>query len=96
MTVYLAEFKMLENTDTRTKRFPAEFYQDIKDLISGLMVWIRDFSRGVPDGAVKVGTPPISLNTDIAIFLKDLLSLADRAIVFEMVSPSPILSPCLI
>jgi len=85
MTVYLSDNKMLDNRDPRSERFPEEFYKDTKDLIQGLMTWIRDFSRGVQDGAVKVGSPPSSLNTDIALFLKDLLSLADRTRVFEMV-----------
>ncbi|KAK6180566.1 hypothetical protein SNE40_012697 [Patella caerulea] len=66
-------------TAPRQMRFPDHFIDDIHSLVNMLI-------RDIVDRHIK--EPPLikSLNTSLAFFLHDLLSLMDRGFIFQMIS----------
>jgi hypothetical protein len=69
---------ILEKGKARTERFSKDFVGTLKKLISSLVLQIRDKIQ-------SSFTVAKFLNINIALFLKDLLAIVDRGVVFQLV-----------
>ena len=67
----------IEKGKSRTERFSKDFVGTLKKLISSLVLQIRD--------KIQSSFTVANLNINIALFLKDLLAIMDRGVVFQLV-----------